>query len=122
MPNFDRSRRVWHNHIANWGGGINNGSIFRGDSATERKATMAIGRYTPSEREKLAIDGVVRMYISGLAVADDGTVTLQTPPDPNLDYLEFAGKRYKISMKPENPRPDGTWIAFDLPCVEVQDV
>lgn len=117
MPNFDRSRRVWHGHIAAWGGGVNNGSIVRlGDPNVPRVATMAIGEYKPTERG-LYVDGTIRMMIS--AFAADG-VSMQVTPDPDLDIIEFKGKRYKISMKPQNPQPDGTWIAFDVPCLFVE--
>jgi hypothetical protein len=117
MPNFDRSRRVWHGHIAAWGGGSpNNGNIVRGGVA--RKATMAISEYKPSERG-LYVDGIVRIVISAFA---ENLVDAQVVPDPNLDVVEFKGKRYKITMKPQNPQPDGTWIAFDCPCLFVEDI
>lgn len=116
MPDFNRSRRVWHGHIAKWGGGVNNGVIVR--NATPRVATMAIGEYKPTERG-LYVDGTVRMMVS--AFAEDG-VSMQVTPDPDLDVIEFAGKRYKIIMKPQNPQPDGTWIAFDVPCLYVETI
>jgi hypothetical protein len=112
MPDFDRSRRVWHGHIASWGGGENNGFLVR--DGARRSATMAISAYTPRERGLYA-DGVVRIMISALNVPVSGV------PDPELDTVEFKGKRYKLTLPPQNPQPDGTWIAFDCPCLFIGD-
>lgn len=109
MPNFDRQRQVWHDHIARWGGGVDNGRIVRG--GTPRSATMAIAQFEPRERD-LFVDGAIRMMISALNVATGDE------PNPELDHVEFKGVKYKILMLPRNPMPDGTWIAFDTPCVK----
>jgi hypothetical protein len=116
MPDFNRSRLVWHGHIARWGGGVDNGQIDRG--GTLRTVTIAMNEYKPSERG-LYVDGAVRFAISALKTVDGKLVQIPADevPDPELDEIVFAGKRYKILMVPQNPMPDGTWIAFDLPGV-----
>jgi hypothetical protein len=108
MPDFDRQRRVWHDHIARWRRGENLDKLWRGTSS--RPATMAMSQYSPRERG-LYVDGAVRFQISALGVTADNV------PDPERDEIEFRGKRYKILMLPQNPMPDGTFIAFEVPAV-----
>lgn len=110
MPNFDRSRKVWHNHIARWGGGFNNGFLVRG--TVRRVATMAMLEYTPKERSGgLYQDGAVRFWVSALNVADVNV------PNHEEDILEFKHRRYKILLPPVGQQPDGSWIGFDLSCM-----
>lgn len=106
--NFNRSRQVWHNQIARWGGGQNNGKLNR--SGVLRIATMAMTEYTPRERGLFA-DGAVRFWISALRVVPANYV------DENLDTIQFKGIGYKIILPPAGQQPDGTWIAFDCTCM-----
>jgi hypothetical protein len=115
MPNFDRSRKVWHDHIARWGGGALNGKIVR-DGTTIRAATMAMSDYTPRERASLAIDGAVRFMVSAYQVSEANYV------DFERDVIQFRGKEYKIAMKPSGQQPDGTWIGWDCPCLFVREL
>lgn len=109
MPDFNRSRRVWHDHIARWGGGVNNGKLIRDGVA--RVATMAMKEYTPRERASIAIDGAVRFIISAWNVPATNYV------DFELDTIQFKGVGYKIVLPPDGQQPDGTWIGFDCACI-----
>jgi len=113
MPDFNRSRKVWHAHIARWGGGVNNGVLVRG--VTPRTMTMAMADYAPKERG-LFLDGAVRFWVSALNVAPADY------PDHEQDVIQFAGREYKILMPPAGGHPDGTWIAFDLSCMYTRTV
>lgn len=115
MPDFNRSRKVWHDHIARWGGGVGAGKLVR-DGTTTRVATMAMSEYTPRERASIAIDGAVRFVVSAYNVAEANYV------DFERDVIQFRGKEYKIVMKPSGQQPDGTWIAFDCPCIFVREL
>jgi hypothetical protein len=106
MPDFNRSRQVWHDHIARWGGGANNGYLVRG--GTKRAATMAISEYSPRERATINIDGAVRFMVSAL------NQSLEV--DHEQDVIQFKGKQYKIELPPKGQQPDGTWIGFDCAC------
>jgi hypothetical protein len=108
MPNFNRSRQVWHNQIVRWGGGVNNGKLVR--AGVSRTMTMAMVEYTPRERG-LFVDGSVRFWISAL------NVTAANMPDHELDLVQFRGRQYRIVLPPQGQQPDGTWIAFDCSCV-----
>ena len=110
---FNRSRKVWHGHIAKWGGGVNKGVLIRG--TTRRPATMAMLEYTPKERGLFA-DGAVRFWVSALNVQEANY------PSHELDILEFKKRRYKILLPPAGQQPDGTWIAFDLSCMFTERV
>jgi len=114
MPNFDRSRQVWHNHIARWGGGVDAHALIR--ASVERPATIAMSTYSQKERERLAVDNVVRFMISALGVSEENV------PDPESDRIKFSGKIYKIVLPPEGQQPDGTWIAFDTAAVFMENV
>jgi hypothetical protein len=78
-----------------------------------RTATMGMNDYSPRERG-LYVDGAVRFMISALGVAPG------QEPDPDLDLIEFKGKRYRMVMKPTGSQPDGSWIGFDVPAVFVE--
>jgi hypothetical protein len=106
---FNRSRKVWHNQIARWGGGVGKGKLIR--NGVTRVATMAMVEYTPRERASLAIDGAVRFWVSAYNVAPANYV------DFELDTIQFKGIAYKIAMPPLGQQPDGTWIAFDCACL-----
>lgn len=106
---FERSRLVWYNHIARWGGGYNKGLITRG--TTSRPATVAMSSYTPRERASIAIDNVVRLVVSAYQVAEANYI------DFEQDIITFKGKRYRIVTAPQGQQPDGTWIAWDCTCV-----
>src|SRR5690349_8151896 len=115
MPDFDASRLRWHAHIARWGRGVDNGYLIR--DGVKRAMTMGIGQYDKRERG-LFVDGAIRMMISALKLGGTVRVPDSEVPDPELDVVEFRGKRYKILSFPQGAQPDGTWIAFDTPCVE----
>jgi hypothetical protein len=108
MPDFNRSRQVWHDHIARWGGGANNGKIIRG--GVERLATMAMSEYSPRERATINVDGAVRFMVSALNVSEANII------DNDVDVIQFKGKQYKIVLPPKGQQPDGTWIGFDCTC------
>lgn len=114
MPDFNRSRLVWHNHLARWGGGYNRGQLVRGTAI--RTATMAMSQYTPRERASINIDGVVRFVVSAYNVQPAGYV------DFEQDLIRFSGKEYKINLPPEGQQPDGTWIAFDCACTLLRNL
>jgi hypothetical protein len=114
MPDFNRSRKTWHDHLARWGGGVNNGSLVR--AGVVRAATMAMSQYTPRERASINIDNVVRIVVSAYTVPATGYV------DFEQDLIRFAGKEYKIHRPPEGQQPDGTWIAFDCQCTFLRDL
>ena len=108
---YKRSRAVWHNQIARWGGGVNNGTLIRG--TVRRPATMAMLEYTPKERAGgLFQDGAVRFWVSALHIHNVEAKW----PDNELDVLEFARRRYRILRPPLGQQPDGSWIAFDCSC------
>jgi hypothetical protein len=111
MPgiDFNRSRKVWHNHIARWGGGVGKGKLVR--SGVKRTATMAMVEYTPRERASIAVDGAVRFWISAYNVATANV------PDFELDTIEFKGIGYKIVLPVSGQRPDGSYVAFDCTCM-----
>lgn len=113
MPDFNRSRQVWHGHIARWRGGQNLDKLVR--AGVSRPATMAMSNYSPRERG-LYLDGAVRFQISAL------NVVAANVPDPERDVIHFVGKMYKILMPPQNPMPDGTFIAFDVPGLFVENL
>jgi hypothetical protein len=77
---------------------------------------MAMSQYTPRERASLQVDGAVRLVVSAWGVAPANYV------DFEQDVIQFAGKEYTIAMKPEGQQPDGTWIAFDCPCIFVREL
>jgi len=107
---YNRSRQVWHGHIAKWGRGVNNGLLVR--NGTPRPATMAMLEYTPKERGLFA-DGAVRFWVSALHIYN----VEANWPDNELDVVEFRQRRYRILRPPSGQQPDGSWIAFDLSCM-----
>lgn len=109
---FDASRLRWHAHIARWGGGVDNGYLIR--SGIKRRVTMGLSEYSPRERGLFA-DGAVRFMISALKNGGTERIPLDEVPTPDLDVIEFAGRRFNILMLPQGAQPDGTWIAFDTP-------
>jgi hypothetical protein len=111
--NYDRSRRVWHGHIARWGGGQNKGFLVR--NGVKRPATMAMIEYTPRERGLFA-DGAVRFWISALGVVPVNY------PNEELDTIQFKSIGYKIILPPAGQQPDGSWIAFDCSCMRTGPV
>jgi hypothetical protein len=114
MPDFNRSRKVWHDHIARWGGGPGKGLLVR--NGVTRPATMAMSEYTPRERATIAVEGAVRFMVSAYNVAPANYI------DFELDLIRFKGKEYRIQMPPSGQQPDGTWIGFDCLCLFVRNL
>ena len=115
MPNFERSRLVWRDHLLRWGG----------DSALSAKAVkngvtrpmvMAMSSWSPRERASLALEGAVRIIVSAYQVAVNDWIDWET------DLLWFNGVEYKIGIEPLAPRPDGRPIAWDCACVRLREV
>jgi hypothetical protein len=74
--------------------------------------------WKPTERG-LFEDNAERFFISALG--------LTIPPDFEQDIFEFKGvgqkaRRYRITMPPSGPRPNGMVIYFDLACVFKEEV
>lgn len=110
MPNMERSRKVWHDHLLRWGkaNALTAKAVRNG---VERPMVMAMGAYTPRERASLVLENAVRLVVSAYQVAEVDYI------DWEQDVLWFGGKTYKIGIEPSNPRPDGTVIAWDCACI-----
>lgn len=114
MPDMERSRKVWHDHLIRWGkASATSAKAVR--NGTARPMVMAMGAYTPRERASLALEGAVRLVVSAYQVSPEDYI------DWELDNLAFAGKLYRIGIEPSNPRPDGSVIAWDCACVLIGD-
>jgi hypothetical protein len=115
MPDFNRSRKVWHGHLLRWGqDAALSAKAVRG--GTERPMVMAMSQWNPRERASIAIDNAVRMVVSAHLVEPANYI------DFTQDNLRFAGKEYRIVTAPLGQQPDGTWIAWDCTCALVGTV
>ncbi len=115
MPNFERSRKVWHDHLLRWGGdSATSAKMVRG--GTERPMVMAMSQYSPREMQSIRVENAVRFVVSAWQVQPADYV------DKDLDLIRFNGKEYRIVMEPSGQQPDGTWIAWDCMCTFTRDI
>jgi len=105
MPNLQAMQQRAHAALRRWNGG-KPGYLVR--NGVKRPATIARGEYSPRERE-LFLDGSERFLIAAYK--------LQVPPDHEQDMILFNGKNYRITAPVKGPRPDGTVMLYDCPCL-----
>jgi hypothetical protein len=115
MPDYERSRKVWHDHLLRWGG-VSAVSARMVRANVERPMVMAMSQYTPRELASIRIDNAVRFVVSAWQVDPADYV------DKDRDNIRFNGKEYRIVMDPSGQQPDGTWIAWDCMCSFVKDI
>ena len=111
--NIGKLQKSAHRMINGAGGA---GFLIR--AGVKRLITTARIEFKPTERGLYA-DGSERFFVSALG--------LITPPDENLDILEFKGKglttrRYRIIQPPAGPRPNGIVVYYDCICMYSETV